>query len=69
VRTITSIMQEVDATPRPSPRVEEQGAATAEISRNVQMAARARGLTHNVPRHGDPRDEQCADDVLRASAI
>ena len=50
VRTITTTMQEVDGfTTAIAAAVEEQGAATAEISRNVQMAARGTDdLTQNV---------------------
>jgi methyl-accepting chemotaxis protein len=50
VRTITTTMQEVDGfTTAIAAAVEEQGAATEEISRNVQMAARGtEDLTQNV---------------------
>jgi methyl-accepting chemotaxis protein len=50
VRTITTTMTEVDGfTSAIAAAVEEQGAATAEISRNVQMAARGtQDLTGNV---------------------
>ena len=50
VRTITTTMQEVDGFTTAIPAaVEEQGAATEEISRNVQMAARGtEDLTQNV---------------------
>jgi methyl-accepting chemotaxis protein len=50
VRTITQTMSEVDGfTSAIAAAVEEQGAATEEISRNVQMAARGSAdLTQNV---------------------
>jgi methyl-accepting chemotaxis protein len=50
VRTITTIMRDVDGfTSAIAAAVEEQGAATQEISRNVQMAARGtEELNHNV---------------------
>ena len=63
VRTITTTMQEVDGfTTAIAAAVEEQGAATEEISRNVQMAARGteeldaeRRRRHRGDRRDEPR--------------
>ena len=72
VRTITSTMQEVDGfTTAIAAAVEEQGAATEEISRNVQMAAQGTGeLTGNVAGVTGAIGEtsRAADEVMDASS-
>ncbi|MEN3385292.1 MAG: hypothetical protein V7608_5336 [Hyphomicrobiales bacterium] len=72
VRTITSTMHEVDGfTTAIAAAVEEQGAATEEISRNVQMAAQGTGeLTGNVAGVTGAIGEtsRAADEVLDASS-
>jgi methyl-accepting chemotaxis protein len=72
VRIITATMQEADGfTTAIAAAVEEQGAATEEISRNVQMAARGTGeLTGNVAGVTGSIIEtsRAADEVLDASS-
>ncbi len=72
MRTITSTMHEVDGfTTAIAAAVEEQGAATEEISRNVQMAAQGTGeLTGNVAgvTGAIGKTSRAADEVLDASS-
>jgi methyl-accepting chemotaxis protein len=71
VRTITATMQQVDGyTTAIAAAVEEQGAATEDISRNVQMAARGTAdLTQNVSgvTGAIGATSRAAQDVLDAS--